>query len=86
MTHSPANRIPVALWVRGMYQSADEAHQGTISVPMLGAVSYAVELEEDEPWNVIAGASTTLRDHVTLEIEAGVGERTQFSGSVGWRF
>ena len=76
----------VALWIGGMYQNAEEKHQGRISVPIFGDVAYDVELEEDEPWNYVAGASVEIAEHWGLELEAGFGNRKHGLVSISYRF
>ena len=77
---------PVVFWIGAMYQSADEAHQGRLTVPVFGEVNYDVLLEEEEPWNTLVGLSTALSDHMSIELEGGFGDRTQLTASLGWRF
>jgi len=77
---------PIVFWVGAMYQQADEEHQGQVTVPVFGDVRYDVLLEEEEPWNYLVGLSTSVGEHVSIELEGGMGDRTQLTGSLGWRF
>jgi hypothetical protein len=76
----------VAVWVGAMYQHAQEHHQGNISLPFYGDVSYDVQLEEKEPWNYLVGVGTDIGEHWRLEVEAGFGNRKDAVVSIGYRF
>ena len=86
MTAHARGGHPIVFWVGAMYQEAEEEHEGQITVPVFGDVSYDVLLEEKEPWNYLVGLSTALGEHMSLELEGGLGGRTQLTGSLGWRF
>lgn len=86
MTAHARGGHPIVFWVGAMYQSADEEHEGQITVPVFGDVRYDVLLHEKEPWNYLVGLSTSVGDHVSIELEGGMGDRTQLTGSIGWRF
>ena len=86
MTAHARGGHPIVFWVGAMYQEADEEHEGQITVPVFGPVRYDVLLEEKEPWNYLVGLSTAVGEHVSIELEGGVGDRTQLTGSIGWRF
>ncbi len=86
MTAHARGGHPIVFWVGAMYQDADEEHEGQITVPVFGQVRYDVLLEEKAPWNYLVGLSTAVGECVSIELEGGVGDRTQLTGSVGWRF
>jgi len=80
-----------AFWVGAMYQEAEEKHEGTINVnlgPGLGQlpVSYNIGLEQDDPWNYLAGFQATIFDSWNLMIEGGVGNRNHAAVTVTYRF
>jgi hypothetical protein len=78
-----------SVWFGGMYQKADETHDGRISLPMLGPVpplKYRVEMEEEEAWNWQVGFSTDYDARWTLSAELGFGDRDSASVSIGCRF
>jgi hypothetical protein len=58
-----------------MYQRADEEHQGRLSVPPFGELSYKVVLQEKTPWNYLVGGQFELATHFVLEAEGGFGKR-----------
>lgn len=75
-----------AFWVGAMYQQAEEDHSGRVTVPIFGAVNFAVGLEEADPWNAQVGMTAELFPHWMLEIEGGVGNRTSASLGLTYRF
>jgi hypothetical protein len=76
----------MAFWIGGMYQEAEERHEGRITVPMFGEVTYDVEMESAEPWNFVAGLTANLSKHWELEVEGGLGDRQHALISIGYRF
>jgi hypothetical protein len=76
----------LALWAGAMYQRAQEEHEGAIALPGLGSIAYDLELEEQEPWNALVGASYAITANWQIGAEAGFGERTQLEMSVAYRF
>jgi len=75
-----------AFWIGAMYQDASESHAGTVGVPFIGAVDFAVELEEQDAWNFLVGMSGALSEHWFLELEGGVAGRLTSSISITYRF
>lgn len=75
-----------SVWVGAMYLDTEESHRGTIELPFLGPVPFAVELEQQDRWNAIAGLRANLGDRWTLDVEGGFGARQSASATVGWRF
>lgn len=79
----------LAFWVGAMYQEIDEVHEGSITIPGIGVpnipIDYDVELEEEDPWNYVAGASVTINKRWCVELEGGVGDREHVNLSVTWR-
>lgn len=75
-----------AFWIGAMYQDASESHAGTVGVPFLGQVDFAVELREQDEWNFLVGMSGALTEHLFLELEGGVAGRLTSSLSLTYRF
>ena len=74
------------VWIGAMYQQTEEKHEGSISIPTLGTVAYEVELEEENPWNYLAGVHVDLGDRWDLELEGGIGDRKHVTASLVYRF
>lgn len=70
-----------AVWIGAMYQQAEEEHSGKITVPFVGAVDFAVKLQEKDSTNFLVGMAAGLTEHWHLELEGGTAGR--LSGSVG---
>lgn len=75
-----------SIWVGAMYLDSEEKHSGTIALPYVGPVPFAVDLKQKDRWNGLVGLHTDLAEHWTLEVEGGFGNRTSASATVGWRF
>jgi hypothetical protein len=75
-----------AFFVGGMYLDAQEKHSGTVMIPFLGAVPFAVELSQKEDWNYLAGVSLALGARWTLEMEGGFGDREHANAALTYRF
>lgn len=75
-----------SVWVGAMYLDTREDHKGTIELPFLGPVPFAVELKQKDQWNALAGLQANLGERWTLNLEGGFGARKSVSGTVGWRF
>ena len=78
-----------AFWLGVMYQEAEEEHTGEATVTMFGntlPVSYDATLEQDEPWNYVAGFSTVLGECLEVSIEGGLGDRKQATVTTKFRF
>lgn len=76
----------VSLWIGAMYQQVTETHEGDVDVPPLGPVTYDVKLEDDAPWNYLAGISVAIGRHWQLTAEAGFGERQNVELDATFRF
>jgi hypothetical protein len=74
------------VWIGGMYQETDEKHSGSVTVPTIGAVQYEVELEEDNPWNYLAGTKINIGKNWDIELEGGIGDRKHITASLTYRF
>lgn len=75
-----------AVWVGGMYQQAEEQHQGRIVIPVYDEVEYDVEFEQQESWNAVVGFATGLSRNWYIDLEGGFGDRTHASFSTTYRF
>lgn len=75
-----------AIWIGAMYQQTDEHHAGTIALPFVGPVPFAVELSQESDWNGLVGAHAALDEHWNLELEGGFGDRRTASATVTYRF
>lgn len=75
-----------SIWVGAMYLETEERHSGTITLPYVGPVPFAVGLEQQDQWNGLVGLHTNLSEHVTLEVEGGFFARSSASATVAWRF
>ena len=75
-----------AVWVGGMYQDAEEKHEGVFDIPYLGEVPFSVDLEEQEQWSYLLGASAKLGEHWVLIMEGGFGQRHFALLTLDYRF
>jgi hypothetical protein len=75
-----------SVFVGGMYQDPDEEHQGTYTIPGLGAVPYDVTLAAKFKWNYIAGTYLGLGEHWRLNLEAGFGDRDSYQAYLCYRW
>ena len=65
-----------AVWVGAMHQDAEEIHEGTYTLPYLGAVPFRVELNEKDPWNYLIGGTAGLGKGWVLILQGGFGTRS----------
>lgn len=84
-----------ALWAGAMYQEVSEEHEGTMTVPFPDPVTgviaptpipYVVELEDEDPWNLMVGMQIPVHRHLSFDLEVGFGERQHGQASVTCRF
>lgn len=73
-------------WIGGMYQQAQEEHNGIFDMPGIGDIPYEVKLREQQPWNVVAGATYGITRHWIVTAQAGFGERVSALGMFEYRF
>ncbi|MBN1434639.1 hypothetical protein JW921_07755 [Candidatus Fermentibacterales bacterium] len=77
----------VSLWAGAMYQRTDEQHSGSIEIEGVPVpVEYDVTLEDEAPWNYLAGLRAELLDHWSVDFEGGFGKRSHASGILTYRF
>lgn len=74
-----------AIWVGAMHQDAEEIHQGTYTLPYLGAVPFRVELNEKDPWNYLIGGTAGLGKGWVLILQGGFGERASALATIEYR-
>jgi hypothetical protein len=75
-----------SFWLGAMYQEAEEKHAGRVSIPFFGAVDFAVELAEEDAWNLQAGIAGALSEHWFIELEGGTVGRLSSSLALVYRF
>ena len=75
-----------AFWVGGMYLDTQEDHSGTIALPVLGPVPFAVELEGASKWNTAVGAGYIFSTRANLYLELGFGDRDHTLFNFTYRF
>ena len=77
---------PWAFWVGGMFLDVSEDHAGTIALPFLGSVPFAVELENKTNASAAFGARCSLAETVDLSFEFSNASRKSTLLNVTWRF
>jgi len=73
-------------WVGGLYLDTDEKHSGTIDLPVLGPVPFAVELKGSDKWNTAVGAGYVFSPKATIYMEVGFGNRDHTLFNFTYRF
>ena len=73
-------------WVGGLYLDTDEKHRGTVELPILGAVPFAVELKGSDKWNTALGAAYVFSPKAQLYMEVGFGNRDHTLFNFTYRF
>ena len=73
-------------WVGGLYLDTDEKHSGTIELPVLGSVPFAVELQGSDKWNSAVGAGFVFSPKAVLYLEVGFGNRDHTLFNFTYRF
>ena len=83
------------LWIGAMYvdvnqQISDQVNLRAIDpelADILGdELGYEMQLGVADPWNFLLGGAWAFHPRMTLVIEAGIGDRSQFLASVDYRF
>jgi hypothetical protein len=77
---------PAAIYVGGMYQKAEETHEGVFEMPYLGAIPYRVVLREKEAWNYLIGLNAGLSQHWMVTVEGFFGERDAVLATLDYRW
>jgi hypothetical protein len=77
---------PAAVYVGGMYQQAEERHEGIFTMPYLGAIPFEVELEQTEAWNYLVGLNAGVGPHWQLTVEGFFGGRFAVLAMVDYRW
>jgi len=73
-------------WVGGFYLDATEKHAGTINLPGVGNVPFAVELASKDKFNPTAGVHYNMGRSAEISVEFGGGSRTMTLANFTWRF
>ena len=74
-------------WVGGFYLDATEKHAGSIALPGIGTVPFAVELESSNKFNPTLGIGYDFARNAELSVEFGHGgDRTMTLANFTWRF
>lgn len=80
------------IWIGGYFIDAEESHNGSIELdlgPGLGGViplDFAVELSQEEDFNLSIGAHVMLTDAWEATLEVGDGDRNTLLGNLTYRF
>jgi hypothetical protein len=75
-----------AVWVGGMFIDVEERHAGSIALPFVGSVPFAVELENENHGSFVVGAQRTLADTVDVTFEFSNSGRRSTLLNLTWRF
>ncbi|HQW81305.1 MAG: hypothetical protein IPF83_03110 [Rhodanobacteraceae bacterium] len=75
-----------AFWVGSLIVDVQEDHNGSIALPFVGNVPFAVELENKDNAGLVFGANCSLADTLDIALEVGKGARTSTLLNLTWRF
>ncbi len=75
-----------AVWMGVMYQSVDEHHTGTYTLPYLGSFPFDAKFDAEQPYNFLLGGMVSFAKHWTVTLEGGIGGRTSALCQLGYRF
>lgn len=75
-----------AFWTGGLFIDVEESHAGTIGLPFVGDVPFAVELENKERESVVFGVHRSLADTVDVSFEFSNSARRSTLLNLTWRF
>ena len=75
-----------AFWVGGMFIDVEEDHSGTIQLPIIGGVPFAVELENSDRDSATFGVKYTMADTIDVNLEIGDASRKTTLLNLTWRF
>lgn len=82
----PGANARIRFWAGAMYQNVTEEHEGSIAIPGFGWVDYQARLEDESPWNALAGTSICIGRHFDLSLEGGFGNRQNVQVAATYRF
>ncbi len=83
------------VWIGGYFIDAEESHRGTISLPLgppllpqviVIPVDFAVDLSQQEDFNVSLGLHSMFSEHWEATVEVGGGDRNTVLGNLTYRF
>ncbi len=75
-----------SFWIGGMSIDAEERHQGSINLALLGSVGFDILLSERDVWHWTAGASVYWTDRWQITMEGGFGDKQTALLSTTYRF
>jgi len=75
-----------AIWAGGIFLDVQEDHAGTIQLPILGGVPFAVELENSDRNSAAFGVKYTMADSLDVSLEIGDASRKTTLMNLTWRF
>lgn len=73
-------------WLGGMYLDTEEDHSGSLALPGLGEIPFAVVLEGSSKWNTAVGVGHAFSPKATLYLELGFGDRDHTLFNFTYRF
>ena len=82
------NNHDIQIWVGAMYQNVEQTFSGylrDIGFP-LGDAKFEVNQHLEDKWNGLIGGQVGLTKNVDLLMEFGIGTRSSFMMSLGYRF
>ncbi|MCF6222756.1 MAG: hypothetical protein L3J34_03405 [Flavobacteriaceae bacterium] len=83
------------LWLGAMYIDINETIVGSVNLRELDPevadiigdeLNYSMDIGVTEPWNFLIGGAWGFHPRMTLVLEAGIGDRSQFLASIDYRF
>lgn len=75
-----------AFWVGGLFIDVQENHAGSVALPVLGGVPFAVELENEQRESAVFGVNASLADTIDLSFEFSNWARKSTLLNLTWRF
>ena len=82
------NNHDIQIWVGAMYQNVEQTFSGylrDIGFP-LGDAKFEVNQHLEDKWNGLIGSQVGLTKNIDLLMEFGIGTRSSFMMSLGYRF
>ncbi|MEC4727425.1 virulence protein [Shewanella sp. D64] len=82
------NKHDIQIWIGTMYQNVEQTFSGNmrdIGFP-LGDAKFEVNQHLEDKWNGLLGSQVGLTKNIDLLVEFGIGTRSSFMMSLGYRF
>ncbi|PKG57159.1 virulence protein [Shewanella sp. Choline-02u-19] len=82
------NNHDIQIWAGAMYQNVEQTFSGylqDIGIP-LGKAKFEVNQHLEDKWNGLIGGQIGVTKNIDLLMELGIGTRTSFMMSLGYRF